>query len=243
MFCAVGCFTAGHQTANEPSYQNRRLSEWLRDFDNYNLPPERHALAADAVRHIGSPAVPFLVERLSEKRLEQTRVEMQKWRDRQERGVFNADRPAIPEREALAALDALGPEAVDALPALEKLLQHDPPDYQALYLAARIGPAGVPLLTKSLTNENKAVRLGAQVCLDMMNSGSEVLYPKIPVGPNASSFESRICAFNSKVLHAAAKEYIKNHPESDLPNDLNQTSPPFLPPPGEVISSAPESGR
>src|SRR5665647_398912 len=66
--CAVGCFTAGHQTANEPTYQNRRLSEWLRDFDNNNLTPEQKAMAAEAIRQIGSSAVPFLVERLSEAR-------------------------------------------------------------------------------------------------------------------------------------------------------------------------------
>lgn len=229
--CAVGCFTAGHQTANEPSYQNRRLSEWLRDFDNNNLKPEQRAMAAEAIRHIGSPAVPFLVERLSDARLKQTKIEQQKWRDRQANAVFTVDRPADPRREALAALDALGSAAADALPALEKLLHDDPPDTQALYVAARIGPAGGPLLTKSLTSENKLVRLQAQICLDMMSSRSEVLYPKIPVGPDAPSFDRRICEFNLKAIQGAFKEYKANHPEMELPNESNQTPPPSLPPP------------
>jgi hypothetical protein len=53
IICA-GCFTARHPQAKEPSYQQRRLSEWLRDFDNYNQPQENQAMAAEAVRHIGS---------------------------------------------------------------------------------------------------------------------------------------------------------------------------------------------
>lgn len=229
--CAVGCFTAGHQTANEPTYQNRRLSEWLRDFDNNNLTPEQKAMAAEAIRQIGSSAVPFLVERLSGARLKQSKIEQKKWRDRQATAVFTVDRPADPRREALAALDALGSAAVDALPMLEKLLQDDPPNTRALYVAARIGPASVPLLTRSLTNEVKVVRLQAQICLDMMSSHSEVLYPKIPVGPDAPSFDRRICEFNLKTVQAAVKEYKANHSEMELPNDVNQTPPPSLPPP------------
>jgi hypothetical protein len=228
--CAVGCFTAGHQTANEPSYQNRRLSEWLRDFDNYNLTPEQHATAADAMRQIGSPAVPFLLERLSEARSKQSKIEMQKWRERRATAVFAVDPPANPRRESLAALDALGSAAVDALPTLKKLLQDDPPDSQALYVAARIGPAGVPLLTKFLNSTNKLLRLQAQTCLDMMNSHSEVLYPKIPVGPDAPSFDRRICEFNLKIMHAAFEEFEAAHPEGFPPQiNIDSTPPPVLP--------------
>lgn len=229
--CAVGCFTAGHQTANKPTYQNRRLSEWLRDFDNNNLTPEQKAMAAEAIRHIGSSAVPFLVERLSEARLKQSKIEQKKWRDRQATAVFSVVRPPDPRHEALAGLDALGSAAVDALPALEKLLHENPPDPQALYVAARIGPASIPILTAALTNEEKLVRLEAQLCLEMLNSRSELLYPRIPVGPEAPSFNLRICEFNVRILQSSFKEYQARHPEMNLPNDVNQTPPPSLPPP------------
>lgn len=230
VICA-GCFTAHHPEANELSYQGRRLSEWLRDFDNFSLPPEKRAMAAEAMRHIGPQAVPLLVERLSEARLKQFNLEMKKWRYKQESAVYSVARPANPRHEALAALDALGSAAADALPALEKLLHDDPPDPRALYVAARIGPAGVPLLTKSLTNEVKVVRLSAQVCLDMMSSCSEVLYPKIPVGPDAPSFERRIVEFNLKVMKAAALEYGKEHPELNFPTNFNALPPTSLPVP------------
>jgi hypothetical protein len=63
-----------------------------------------------------------------------------------------------------------------------------------------------------------------------MSSRSEVLYPKIPVGPDAPSFDRRICEFNLKTVQAAVKEYKANHSEMELPNDVNQTPPPSLPP-------------
>ena len=174
------------------------------------------------------------MERLSEAWLKQFKMEDQKWADRQKTAVFIFDRPANPRGEALAALDALGPAAVDALPALEKLLHptflHETqPDPRALFVAARIGPASVPLLTKALTSENKLVRLQAQICLDMMSSRSEVLCPKIPIGPGAPSFDRRICEFNLKTSQAAVKEY--EGPDMEIPNDVNQIPPPRLPPP------------
>lgn len=230
VICA-GCFTARHSEVNEPSYQGRRLSEWLQDFDNRNYQPKRQDLAAEAIRHIGLPAEPFLVERLSDAQWNQFNLEVKKWRHKQENAVYSVARPTNPRQEALAALDALGSVATNALPALEKLLHDNPPDVRALYVAARIGPAGVLLLTKSLTNEVKIVRLSAQVCLDMMSSHSEVLYPRISVGPDAPSFECRIVEFNLKVMQAAAIEYGKEHPELNFPTNFNALPPTSLPVP------------
>ena len=228
---AIGCSTTSHQAAKEPSYQNRQLSDWLGDFDYHNHSAGQQALAADAIRHIGSAAVPFLVERLSEAKLKQSKIDVQKWRERQSSAGFTVELPPNPRYETMAGLDALGSAAVAALPALEKLLHDDPPDTQALYVAARIGAAGVPLLTQSLTSENKLVRLWAQICLDMMSSCSEVLYPKIPVGQDAPCLARRICEFNLKVMQGALKAYKANHREMEVPNDLNQTPPPSSPPP------------
>jgi hypothetical protein len=63
VFVSAGCSTDSHPKTNEPGYQGKSLSEWLMDFDNPS--PETQALAADAIRQIGSQAVPFLVNRLS----------------------------------------------------------------------------------------------------------------------------------------------------------------------------------
>ena len=186
----TGCLTLHQSAANEPVYQDRRLSEWLREFDNPNRPQDQ-ATAAEAVRHIGMKTMPLIIDYMSTARMERFKLEAKKWRDRQESAAYQVPRPQCPRDEALAAVDALGPVAVEALPALENLLHEDPPDPRALYVAARLGPAGMPLLTTCLTNTNKLLRLEARVCLDMMSSHSELLYPKIPVGPDAPSFNRR----------------------------------------------------
>ena len=227
----AGCLAVHHPAPKEPGYQNKPLSKWLRDFDNYNLTPEQMAMAAEAVRHIGARALPFLVERLSETNLKQSKLEADQWRMKNHNAVFDVPRPPNPRHEALAGLDALGSEAAAALSALEKLLHENPPDPQALYIAARTGSASLPLLTRSLASKEKLIRMEAQLCLDMLNSRSELLYPKIPVGPDAPSLDRRLCEFNLKMLQAAVKEYNASHPEMELPNDVNQTPPPSLPPP------------
>jgi hypothetical protein len=204
---AAGCSSASRSKSTEPSYGGKPLSVWLRDFDNFDPTPEQRAMAPEAIRQMGSAAVPFLVERLSEAQLEETKLKMKKWHKQLETAVFRPDLPPDSRREAFDALDALGPAAAGALPALERLLNDDPPDTQALYIAARIGPLGVPLLTNSLTNKNKLVRLQAQICLDMMNSHSVVLYPLISTSPDARSFESRWCSVNLLTIKATFKEY------------------------------------
>jgi hypothetical protein len=226
---AEGCSTASHSKSTEPSYEGKPLSVWLRDFDDFNLTPEQRAMAPTAIRQMGSAAVPFLVERLSEAQLKEIKLEAKKWRKRQEAAAYTIDLPPNPRREVLAALDALGPAAAGALRVLQKLLERDPPDMQALYIAARIGPAGVPLLTNSLTNKNKLVRIQAQICLDMISSHSIVLYPSISTGPDAPSFESRWCRVMLLTLKVAAKEYQANHPSYETTNGLNQVPPPMLP--------------
>lgn len=223
---AGGWLSASHSKSTEPSYEGKSLSVWLRDFDNFNLTPEQRAKAPKAIRQMGSAAVTFLVERLSEAQLREIELDAKKWRKRQEAAAYPIGLPPNPRREALAALDVLGPAGAGALPVLGKLLEWDPPDTQALYIAARIGPAGVPLLTNSLTDNNKLVRIQAQICLDMMASHSVVLYPLISTGPNAPSFESRWCRVMEITLQAAVKEYQANHPSDETTKDSNKAPTP-----------------
>ncbi len=227
----AGCSTNHQPAAKQPDplFQDRRLSEWLRDFDRPNQ-PQGQAMAAEAVRHIGVAAMPLIIDYLNTARMEQYKLDVKKWRDRQQNAIYDVPHPSCPRSEALAALDALAPvAAAEALPALEKLLHEDPPDHRALYVAARLGSAGMPLLTTYLTNSSKFLRLGAGVCLDLMNSHSEVLYPMIPVGPDAPSFQRRICEFNLKMTGAAVQVYRAEHPRPSLQEEELNGSPPPRP--------------
>ena len=225
---------------HEPSYHGRRLSAWLSDFEHEQV--ERRAVAADAVRHIGTNAVPFLVERLGynpdvprrDSRLTLWKRQFLEWLSIHSFGkVSPPGRPPNPRRQAMAGLDALGPAAKDALPALEKSLNENPPDSQALYVIARIGSVGLPVLYKSLTNsssvENKLLRLEARVCLEMIETHSEVLFPRLEFGPDAAFYDRRICEFNNMVISAASEDYRSNHPEMDLPR-LPLNTPTLVPP-------------
>jgi hypothetical protein len=148
---------------------------------------------------------------------------------------------ASPRHQALAAIDALGPVATNALPALEKLLHENPPDTRAPYLIARIGPEGLPLLRQALTNENRIVRMEARVCLEMFNSRSIVLFPGDAM--DAASFDRRICEFNLRMVRAAGEEYLREHPETLLPRDITDMPPPSEIPPGFQPSSRPPTNQ
>jgi hypothetical protein len=135
-----------------------------------------------------------------------------------------------PRGRALAGLDALGPAAKDGLPALEKLLRENPPDPRALYVVARIGPAGLPVVKRALTNEVKMLRLEARVCMEMIRTHSEWLYGDTGFGPDAAIFDRRICEFNLKTLQAAFEDYRAEHPESVFPRGIGEAPPPSPPP-------------
>jgi hypothetical protein len=222
----------------EPRYLGRGLSAWVRDLGADQI--ERRVQAAAAVKHIGSLAVPYLVERLGPPRHVPRRESSlarwwrttSDWLSAHTRIKLPAPSRSDPRREALASLDALGPQAKEALPALEKLLRERPPDPCAVYVAARIGSAALPLLTRALTNDAQVVRLQARLCLDMMKAHDELLCPKIASGPEASSFERRCCELNLRTLQRAFRQYRAQHPEKALPQNIFDTPPPSptLPP-------------
>src|SRR5664280_334910 len=51
----------------EPSYEGRKLLEWLADVD-YRQPQAKRAKAAEAIRHMGRKTLPFLLADLGDKR-------------------------------------------------------------------------------------------------------------------------------------------------------------------------------
>lgn len=206
-----------------PTYQGRSLASWLRCFEGGELPQTRYR-AAEAVRGMGTNIVPLLVSQLSHPR---ARLEPP-WRH-EIRGLLSRlpvlnilPFPADDRSEALAALDALGPNAQAALPALEGLLHENPPDQRALLVIVRIGPEGVPVLTSALTNDERIVRVAARTCFDMMPSNSPVLFPRTL---EQADFLRRNVQFNLMMMGEALKEYRAQHPDEfsqDAGNQVEQ---------------------
>ena len=229
----------------EPTWQGRTLGAWLRDFDADK--PEIRASAVDAIRQIGTNALPLIIQRLQHpdsrapSKILALKLKLLELLTKQSLVKIQFRPGASPRHQALAAIDALGPAAANALPALEKLLHENPPDPRVPYLIARIGPEGLPLLRQALTNENRIVRTEARVCLEMFNSRSEALFPGDAI--DAPSFDRRICEFNLRMVRAAFEEYKRQHPEKLLPKNITDMPPPSEIPPGFQPSSRPPTNQ
>jgi hypothetical protein len=208
---------AGKAAALEPSYEGRSLSSWLADFDNPTS-ADTEAMAAEAVRHIGSPALPFLIERLSESNNIAYLKALKQWQETQQSRPQPGARPLSPRWEAFSGLDALGVLATPALPDLQRLLKEKTPSPAVLYLAVRTGPVGIPLLNVYLTNNIPILSLEAKVLSEMIAENSEVLYPSNPEAPDAPGFRRRISELNLRLTRAAALEYSQTHPPAGSPD-------------------------
>lgn len=123
----------------EPSYQGRRLSEWLVDVD-YGQPQNKRQLAGVAIRIMGPKTVPFLLAALDD----------EKYTNRYRLSTRRASDALA--RQATWAFDALGPIGKSAIPELQRIISKNP-GYVPGALAG-IGSNAVPDLLADLTNEN-----------------------------------------------------------------------------------------
>lgn len=167
------------------------------------------------MRHIGPKAVPFIVRSLGSSkpsRIEELIHGWASWISAHTGIRLTVTRDYDERAEALAALDALRENAADAIPALQRLMAESPPDPRALYVIARTGKVGLPVVRGAVTSQEKILRLESKVCLEMLEAHSGVLYGDIELGPDAATFQQRICLFNAETLRAAAREYRDQHP-------------------------------
>jgi hypothetical protein len=136
---------------SDPVYEGRRLSSWLKDFAalNYTKRWDPHTKPAQAVRAIGTNAIPWLVSQL---RADGGRWP---WQINQLLAKQSVIRYRLPDpsarlNRATDGFQALGELGEPAIPALLRLLEKKP-GYVPSALAA-IGPAAVPALHQCLTN-------------------------------------------------------------------------------------------
>src|SRR5437660_11441199 len=58
----AGVLVAVFNREREPEYGGKRLSEWVEQYADHSDSLGQKAEAADAIRHIGTNAVPYLIE-------------------------------------------------------------------------------------------------------------------------------------------------------------------------------------
>ena len=175
----------GFQTrAHEPSYNSRSLSDWLVGMTNYNGDDDT-AQAAEAIRQIGTNALPYLVQYIrytpSPVRLKTAEVIAalgkrlgRGWRLRGSRSEARA-------QGAFDALAILGPAAAGTIPDLMQLAA-DTGDLHRPSLAistlGRLGAQGLPPLLAILTNQQSRLRPQAALSLSSLGTND---YPAVTI--------------------------------------------------------------
>jgi hypothetical protein len=148
----------------EPTVEGHPLSYWTARLRTVTHPEIRQQ-AKQAVRQLGTNAVPYLVKRATYQRPAcQAAFREALTRFFLERIMDGEARLALDRGDALQGLAALGPEASAAVPELEKLIKDHRSIPKARMAAAALGytgAAGIPLLLTALTNACPDVRYAA----------------------------------------------------------------------------------
>jgi peptidoglycan/xylan/chitin deacetylase (PgdA/CDA1 family) len=145
-------FYASRPRAPDPVYEGKRLSEWLDRVYAHNDQTEVDEAAA-AIRHIGTNAVPFLLQELQAEAPFWVRT-IQRIEGRL---PFSIDLPSADTRigRAITGFVILGATAAPAIPRLTEVMLHAPTQnataaVEALRLAG--GTNAVPIFIRGLTN-------------------------------------------------------------------------------------------
>ncbi len=155
----------------EPVYQGKRLSKWLADFNRAGR-GQTNQEAEDAIRQIGTNALPFLVADLCRKD-SPLKLALMEWYNKWSSLKFQfktfADRrgPALMAFYVLGNAGKLGPAAKPYLPSIGTLLDSQPD--KAAFALLYIGVESIPYLTDALSHTNWLVRTWAAVALAKLN--------------------------------------------------------------------------
>jgi hypothetical protein len=152
----------------EPSYQGKRLSEWLDEY-NHAGGMDKTESASEAIRAMGTNSLPFLLANIKHtySPLQQTFFKFVRKQHLVKLPFYGKD----PYRTtSILAFSALGSNAAPLFP--ELLQVSEDPSYnmwgQCALLA--IGPAAIPTLAKVCQNTNEDVRAGAVGMIAMLKS-------------------------------------------------------------------------
>ena len=110
----------------EPVYQGKPLSVWLKSFD-IGTSQEEADVAADAVRHIGTNALPMLLEMIRSKDRNSRWESVLWWINRRQSLVdFPLQIGLVRRMRAVSAFHALGASAKPTVPSLAQVLFNNP---------------------------------------------------------------------------------------------------------------------
>jgi hypothetical protein len=150
---------------SEPSYDGKPLSEWLLLLDLKQMghsPEEIQAQTPqpeDAIRQIGTNAIPTLLKILGATEGNESRV-LRNLKSREFRKLFSVGGPTVEDLTDLAVdgFGILGTNAASAIPQIVKLFHNVETCEAAAQALAKLGPQGIAALTNGLSNKNTNIR-------------------------------------------------------------------------------------
>jgi hypothetical protein len=172
-------------TGNEPTYQGKKLSEWLQIYHRPPVGRDKKVEAKDAVSQIGTNAIPWLLGWIGERPPFWSRTVGKlcaSWAPAartigalQKRALRISDT----RWEAAFGFEILGETASNAAPALVRLLNSDDPQKHwpadiwppSAYALTRIGDAGVKSLLDWVSDPNSLDRNVTGVTTTLRNLG------------------------------------------------------------------------
>jgi len=163
--------------SKEPEYQGRKLSDWV-DILGDGKSKEQKAQAVEALREMGTNALPILVDKIC--------AATPRWK--QEISVFAWNHGFDPfgnfggEPEQINAFGAIVQLKQDAYPAIPLLVQRletvNEPSYIFMVLEG-MGRAAVPELAKALTSKSPALKEQAMSALALIDPQAEDALPEL----------------------------------------------------------------
>jgi hypothetical protein len=184
----------------EPRYKGRTLTYWLAVHKKADADSAEEREAEDAIRKIGTNALPHLVARLRYKR--------PAWKTKAVRIAIDLPGPLddwlttlILEKEdkyeaAYEGFEILGPAATPAVPELIELLRDKDTWDIAQVALMRVGEPAIPGLAAALTNRSNPPRIRAAAADVLGNSGEsnsavvKILLPCLEDEPHVARFSA-----------------------------------------------------
>ncbi len=163
----------------DPMYQGRSLSQWLKEYDPRIFINNKEEVD-DAIRHIGTNAIPTLLKMLRSK---DNVVKAAAVKQAERANLIWISLAEERDVEAAQGFEVLGASAKDAVPALVEIYkQRISPDSEmaTAWALGCIGPAAkkaIPQLLEAATNANTVLRQCAIESLGRIRSEPELSVP------------------------------------------------------------------
>ncbi|EEF60662.1 HEAT repeat domain-containing protein [Pedosphaera parvula] len=185
--------------AREPQYEGKGLSAWLEDLRQNPPRAGVYNPAVDALREMGTNAVPYLVNLLQAKdsRIKIAAAYLPWW---QRWTGFDFQWAHEKRSAALRGIRVLGPKARGAIPMLAEQMSGDSiaaghRAQEVAYTLSEVGEEAIPVLEAALTNPNQLSRCAAIMALGRFTSRGDVVVPiLIPMLKSGSVMERSAAA-------------------------------------------------